>query len=68
MAKSMTFKQATERLEEIATELSSNRVELEQSLKLYEESVKLIKLCNDKLKKTQLKIEQLDALEEEEVE
>ena len=47
--KEVSFEQALERLEEIADSLENGDFSLEESIKLYEEGVKLIKLCNAKL-------------------
>lgn len=47
--KDISFEQALERLEEIADSLENGDFSLEESIKLYEEGVNLIKLCNSKL-------------------
>ena len=43
--KTITFEEAMERLEEITRILESGSEGLDQSLKLYEEGVSLIRLC-----------------------
>lgn len=47
--KDISFEQALERLEGIADSLENGDFSLEESIKLYEEGVNLIKLCNSKL-------------------
>ena len=47
--KEMTFEAAMERLEEITRLLESGAEGLDESLKLYEEGVSLIRLCTQKL-------------------
>lgn len=51
--KEITFEKAMERLEEITELLENGEHPLEKSLELYEEGVKLIKLCNSKLEKVE---------------
>lgn len=57
MKKEMKFEDAMERLEEIIGKLESGDVELEESLKLYEEGIELIQFCNKKLNETKEKIQ-----------
>ena len=47
--KTITFEAAMERLEEITRLLESGSEGLDESLKLYEEGVSLIRLCTQKL-------------------
>ena len=47
--KTITFEAAMERLEEITRLLESGAEGLDESLKLYEEGVSLIRLCTQKL-------------------
>ena len=47
--KELSFEGAMERLEEIVDSLESGSCPLEESLSLFEEGVKLVKLCNKKL-------------------
>lgn len=50
MAKTdISFEKAMEKLEEIVNSLESGDFALEESLKLYEEGVKLVNLCNKKI-------------------
>lgn len=57
MAKEMKFEDALERLEEILEKLESGEVDLDGALKLYEEGVELLNFCNKKLNETKMKIE-----------
>lgn len=45
----MTFEQAMKRLEEIIQALEDNQTSLETSVELFQEGIKLSKLCSDKL-------------------
>ena len=47
--KELTFEEAMGRLEEIVSSLESGDFPLDESLKLFEEGVKLVKLCNKRL-------------------
>ena len=47
--KEVSFEDALDRLEEIVDLLESGENQLEKSLELFEEGVKLVKLCNKKL-------------------
>ena len=53
------FETALARLEEIVAELESGELELEQSLKLFEEGVKLARICNARLEQAERKVEVL---------
>ena len=53
----MQFEKALERLEKIVSELENGRVSLDDSLKKYEEGVKLSRICNKKLEEAQTKVE-----------
>jgi exodeoxyribonuclease VII small subunit len=53
------FETALARLEEIVTELESGELALEQSLKLFEEGVKLARICNARLEEAERKVEVL---------
>lgn len=55
-----TFESRMERLDEISKLLSENKVTLDESLKLYEEGVKLLKFCNDKISNANLKIKTIE--------
>ncbi len=59
MKKEQTFESALIRLEEIANLLETEGITLDESLKLYEESVKLTAYCKEKLSQTKQKITML---------
>lgn len=52
----MKFEEALEKLNEIKEKLESKDVTLDESIKLYSESVEYTKLCLDELKSTDGKI------------
>lgn len=51
------FEASLSRLEEIVTELESGELPLEQSLKLFEEGIKLARICNARLEEAERKVE-----------
>jgi exodeoxyribonuclease VII small subunit len=51
------FEAALARLEEIVNSLESGELGLEQSLKLFEEGVKLARVCNTRLEEAERKVE-----------
>lgn len=55
----MSFEAAVKRLEEVASALEREGVSLDESLKLYEEGVKLIRYCNGLLEGAERKIKML---------
>lgn len=57
MAGEMKFESALEKLEEIVDKLESGDTGLDESLKIYEEGVKLLKFCTAKLDEVEKKIE-----------
>lgn len=63
--KKMTYEEALERLEEIASQLDSGSLSLEESLKLFEEGTKLTTFCNSCLENAKLKITKLSEKEAE---
>ncbi len=64
--KKIKFEEALSRLEEISSLLEDENVPLDDILKLYEEGIKLTKVCQNKLKEAELKIKKLDEELEEE--
>ena len=60
MDKEMSFEQAYRMLEEIANKLESPETTLDESIKLFEDGVKLSKYCSDILDKAKQKIEILE--------
>ena len=57
--KEVTFENALERLENIVASLESGEAPLDESLALFEEGVKLVKLCNNKLEGAEKVVKQL---------
>lgn len=55
----MTFEQAMERLEDIASKLESGDVPLEEAIELFQEGISLSRLCGQKLEQVERKIEML---------
>lgn len=53
------FEASLSRLEEIVTSLESGDLSLEQSLKLFEEGIKLARICNVRLEEAERKVEVL---------
>ena len=62
--KTMTFEAAMERLEEITRLLESGAEGLDESLKLYEEGVSLIRLCTQKLENAEQSVRVLQMRED----
>jgi exodeoxyribonuclease VII small subunit len=54
-----TFEGALERLESIVQKLEKGELTLEESLRLYEEGVRLSRLCHEKLEEAEGRIEVL---------
>lgn len=65
--KEKTFEEAIERLKEISELLESQDVEIDQSIKLYEEGVVLAKRCYKRLKEAEVKITNLKKQLEDEI-
>ena len=57
--KDMPFEKEMEKLEKIVSELEKGELTLDNSLKKYEEGIKLARSCQDKLEKARGKIELL---------
>ncbi|NLY92024.1 MAG: exodeoxyribonuclease VII small subunit [Firmicutes bacterium] len=58
-----TFEEALARLEQIVSELENGELNLEESLKLFEEGIALARHCNAKLDEAQGKVELLIGVE-----
>lgn len=57
--KEISFEEALERLHEIVKALEHSDAPLDDSLKLFEEGVTLVKQCNDQIDQAEAKIKQL---------
>jgi exodeoxyribonuclease VII small subunit len=55
--KSQDFESAIKRLEEIVSQLESGDLQLEKSLELFEEGIKLSRFCHSKLDEAERKVE-----------
>lgn len=70
MDNNLTFEQALSKLEFIVKELESGEAELEQSLLLFEEGIRLSGICSNLLKsakqKVNILIESADGMKKEE--
>ena len=54
------FEEALRELESIVEKLSNEEITLEDSVKYYEEGIRLSKICSETLESASLKIEQID--------
>ncbi len=52
-----TFESALDRLEKITEELEDGELSLENSLKKFDEGIKLVEYCNGKLSEAKAKVE-----------
>ena len=60
MAKAKTLESVFEELEQTISALENPEVSLDESLKLYQQGVKLLKYCNDSIDKVEKKMLILD--------
>lgn len=60
--KNLNFEDAMLQLESIVRELESGRIKLDDAVEAYEKAMALKKLCEDRLKKAQLKIEKIEVV------
>lgn len=63
MKQKMTFEQAINRLAEIVQQMESGKAPLDDTLKLYEEGVKLAAFCDEKLKNAEQTVQTVTAQE-----
>lgn len=63
MKQKMTFEQAIDRLAEIVQQMESGKAPLDDTLKLYEEGVKLAAFCDEKLKNAEQTVQAVTAQE-----
>lgn len=68
LAKKVTFEDSLVRLEEITIKIESGDLTLDESLKLFEEGIKLSRFCEKKLTAAEQKIEILNSTEIEDIE
>lgn len=55
-----SFEEALNKLESIVEELENEEITLEDSVKLYEEGVKMSRFCTEILEQAELRIEQVN--------
>lgn len=56
MAKELTLEQTFEKIEKLIETLEQDEISLEDSFKAYQEGMKLIKTCNDKINKVEKQV------------
>lgn len=56
----LSFEEALKKLESIVEQLEDEQITLEDSVKLYEEGVKMSKFCAEILEQAELRIEQVN--------
>lgn len=56
MAKKMTFEAAMERLEQIVRAMERGDVQLDESLKLFQEGTELVRSCSKMLEQAQMQV------------
>jgi exodeoxyribonuclease VII small subunit len=54
------FEEALKQLESVVEKLNDQNITLEESVRLYEEGIRLSKICSETLENAALKIEQID--------
>lgn len=64
MEETMRFEEALQKLEGLTTRLESGEGSLEEMIAQYEEGMKLVKLCNDRLDAYEKKITTLSGAEQ----
>lgn len=57
--KEMTFEASMERLEEVLRRLENGNETLDESLKLYEEGISLVRICTERLENAEQKMKVL---------
>ena len=65
--KEMTYEQAVGRLEEIAGLMESGKLSLDESMKLYDESVRLTEFCYSKLEAFKQRVYEVTSSVEKEI-
>lgn len=62
--KKMKFEASMARLDEIVNELEKNEKPLDESIKLFEEGLRLVKTCNDRLHEFETQVKDIMAQNE----
>lgn len=63
----MKLEEAMRRLDEVVRALDSDRLDLEESLRLYEEGVRLVRVCHERLSDAERRISALRISEDGEM-
>jgi len=63
MSREVNFEKELNRLKEIVSLIQQKELSLDESLKLYEEGNKIVKLLNEELKKAEEKVEKVIEIE-----
>lgn len=58
-AKKLTYKDAVEELEEIVNGIENDDIDVDELAKKVERASKLITICSDKLKKTEVEVDKI---------
>jgi exodeoxyribonuclease VII small subunit len=58
--KELAFEEAMDRLETLVDELEGGDLPLEQSLQRFEEGVRLVRFCTDRLRTAELRVKELE--------
>ena len=59
MEKEQSFEEALNKLQEIVNSLETGQLSLDESLKKFEEGIRISRFCNKKLTETQQKVQKL---------
>ena len=59
MNKKMSYRQASEQLEEIVAQIENGELGIDELSKKVEEAAELVKMCKDKLRRTDADIEKI---------
>ncbi len=59
MEKEQSFEEALNKLQEIVSSLETGQLSLDESLKKFEEGIRISRFCNKKLTETQQKVQKL---------
>ena len=62
--KEVPFEEALERLEKLVGDLEGGNLPLEDSLRTFEEGVRLVRVCSERLKAAELRIRQVEETQE----
>jgi len=68
VVKKVGFEEQMKKLEEIRESLENNELSLDAAIKLYEDGVKVLKVCREHLDKYEARIEELSGLDEDDEE